>query len=322
MDKLYRTTGVFGVALLALTACGDVGTPADDQTEEEDAGGAQDTDPDGAEDQGEHPDEIAGDEDEDDAGGEPDDETMDPPSFSDIEEDVWESSLDHESVTITATFQEDVDPEDEDAPEVGAAGNAEEDDEDADEDPEEHEAGEQLVMAGDMEGDGSVREFDYGQQLIFDDGERVLESNEFFVATYAQSRPDDAGGMQPEELEEWLEDHGEWVHVTEVVDLEMVETPGEFITNLREGFESAVSSTDVEGEVDTIDGENVWVYEIERATIVVAADEDEPYLVGYETPEVEVTFEDWDEAEEVEEPDEDTIIEFAELEEAVMDASN
>ncbi|GAB3842913.1 hypothetical protein [Nesterenkonia populi] len=313
MDKFYRTTGVFGVALLALTACGDPGTPADDQTEEEDAG-AEGQDPDGAEDQGDHPDEIAGEEDEDDAGGEPDDETMDPPSFSEIEEDIWESSLDHDSVTIEVLIQEDIEDED-DAPEIGAAGSAE------DEDGEDLE-GEELTIAGDMEGDGAVRAFSHGEQRIFDDGERVLESNEFFVATYEESRPEDAEGLQPEELEEWLDERGDWVHVTEAVDLEMIETPGEFITNLREGFESAVSESDAEGEADTVEGENVWIYEIENAVFAVAADEDEPHLVSYQAQEFDVSFEDWDETDEVEEPDEDTVIEFAELEEAVMEASN
>ncbi|WP_258933456.1 hypothetical protein [Nesterenkonia pannonica] len=181
--------------------------------------------------------------------------------------------------------------------------------------------GDELVIAGSMTGDGSLHESPFGEQRLFDDGERVLQSNEFFVSTYEESRPEDAEGLQPEELEDWLQERGEWVHVTEVVDLEMIETPEAFIMNLREGFESAVSEEDAEGEVDTVNGENVWVYEIENATFMVAAEEDDPYLVGYEAAEVSVSFEDWDETDDAEEPDEDVIIEFSELEEAVMEAT-
>ncbi|WP_258933457.1 hypothetical protein [Nesterenkonia pannonica] len=60
MSTLYRTAGLLGVALLALTACGDEGVPADDQTDEEDGGGTEGQDPDGAEEQGDQPEEIAG----------------------------------------------------------------------------------------------------------------------------------------------------------------------------------------------------------------------------------------------------------------------
>ena len=53
---LYRTTGIFGVAVLALTACG----PEDDGGQEGvDDAAQEETDPDGAEEQGDTPGEIA-----------------------------------------------------------------------------------------------------------------------------------------------------------------------------------------------------------------------------------------------------------------------
>ncbi|WP_022871970.1 hypothetical protein [Nesterenkonia alba] len=299
METLYKTTGLLGVALLALTACGDTGEDPDGHPEDE---GVEGQDPDGAEDQGDAPEEIAGEDDGEGNGADPDDDTQDAPELAEIEEDIWESSLDGDSVTITSEIS---------AAAMGA------DQIDPDIDPTETT---EITIAGDVEGDGFLYGLPTGDFLVFDDA--IYQSVEDFVETYESSAPEGAElEIDPDQLRSALAAEGEWVEVTTDY-ADHVQSPAEFIEYLRQSFGDDLGEDAPAGELDTRDGENVWVYGQEdediSAEIVVHADESEPLLhslsgaQGDET--VEVTFTDWDETDEPERPDDEEIIDEAEFE--------
>lgn len=333
MRTLYRTTGLFGVALLALTAC----EPADETTPDDDAQEA--VDPDGAEDQGNQPGEIAGDEiDEDDetedAGDEqPAEDTREVPELTDIEEDMWESSTSQASVSITGELSAALLGWDT----MDAEAEADQDDEsDQDEDSEENNGDSEdqaemldITVAGELQGEGSVYQigdvFDY---VIFDDD--VYQSVDSIVAEYELTQPEDAETPESEEVREAFEPEGSWANWGEA-GREYVETPEEFIRNFEEGFletsgMDSLADAELTGEVDTQDGENVWVYSYEEGDdfleLVVLADDNEPLLVGLnydmDGNQLSIDFQDWNETDEPEEPEDDEVIEPEDAEEIVQ----
>ena len=101
MRTFYRAAGLFGVALLTLSACEPAGETGTDDP------GQEGVDPDGADDQGNPPEEIADDEDEgedreeDDADDQAAEDSAEVPDLDEIEDQIWESSTGQESVTIT-----------------------------------------------------------------------------------------------------------------------------------------------------------------------------------------------------------------------------
>lgn len=329
MSTFYRTTGLFGVALLALTAC----EPAGDTAPDDDAQEA--VDPDGAEDQGNQPGEIAGDEDEEteDSGDEqPAEDTREVPELADIEEDMWESSTSQASVSITGELSAALLGWDS----MDAEAEAEQDGE-SEEGGGESEGGDSegeaemldITVAGDLQGGGSVYQigdvFDY---VIFDDD--VYQSVDSVVAEYEFTQPEDAETPESEEVRDAFETEGSWANWGEA-GRDYVETPEEFIRNFEEGFlESSgmdsLSEAQLTGEVDTQDGENVWVYSHEEGEdfleVVVLADENEPLLVGLnydiEGNQVSIDFQDWNETDEPEEPEDEEVIEPEDAEEIVQ----
>lgn len=328
---LCRTTGIFGVAVLALTACG-----ADDDDAQDDVNdsGQEDVDPDGAEDQGDTPGEIADEEGEEpDSDEDEDEEAGDAPDLADIEDSVWETSSSQDSVTITSDIpasmmgMEDVTQEEE-MEDLGEEG-----DEDADAEAEEMDEPEeemlQVVVAGDMTGDGSVWQLDdLVDYLLYDEGEAIYQTVESFIEEYREFQPDEAAGPDADQLREELESQGSWVDVTTTLSGQ-IETPQQYVENFRTemlasaGMES-LAETGISGETDSRDGEDVWVYREEMGDefieFVIMADEDEPLLseisMDSEGVEISITFNDWNESEDTaeDEPEDDDVIDEEELE--------
>lgn len=326
MNTFYRTTGLFGAALLALTACEPVGETAPDD-EAQDA-----VDPDGAEDQGNQPGEIAGDdvdeEETEDTGGEqPAEDTRDVPELAEIEEDIWESSTSQSSVSITGELSAALLGWD--AMDDSAEADQDEDSEEDDGDSEDEAEMLDIAVAGDLEGDGSVYQigdvFDY---VIFDDD--VYQSVDSIVAEYELTQPEDAETPESEEVRDAFESEGSWANWGEA-GREYVETPEEFIRNFEEGFletsgMDSLADAELSAEVDTQDGENVWVYSHEEGEdffeLVVLADDSEPLLVGLnydiEGNQLSLDFQDWNETDEPDEPEDDEVIEQEDAEEIVQ----
>lgn len=333
---LYRTTGIFGVAVLALTACG----PDDEGAQEDltDEAGQEDVDPDGAEDQGDTPGEIADEDGEEpDPDEEADAEAGDAPELADIEDSVWEASSSQDSVTITSdvpasmmgmdevTHQDEID-------------DLSEEDEEATEDEAEDEAEEeetlQVVVAGDMTGEGSVWQLeDLVDYLLYDGGESIYQTVESFIEEYREFQPDEAAGPDPDELREELESQGSWVDVTTTLGGQ-IETPQQYVENFRTemlasaGMDSLADSG-ITGESENRDGEDVWVYreevDDEFIEFVITADEEEPLLseisMDSEGVEISIRFSDWNESEDIaeDEPAEEDVITEDELESIAQD---
>lgn len=319
MDRFYRATGVFGVALLALTACGDSGEGGDDYPEDNAPEGV---DPSGAEQQGNYSDEIAGEEGDNVASPVPDDETMDPPALNEIIDQIWETSAEQDSVTINVA----VTAEALEQAQENLGGTQEEGDLPHVEDTEDEAEDVQLTIAGDLNGEGSTyTQEGGGEYLVFDEGEQYLQTVDTFVSDYQADA--EAQGVTaeiaPEDLRDALSAEGDWIEVTPT-HAERVETPAQFLENFRNGYGfisggSEIGDLSAEGEVETRDGENVWVYAEGGYELVVLADESEPLLmaIAVEDGGVQVDFSDWNETDAPERPEDDTII-FADELEAII----
>lgn len=318
MNTLHKTTCLLGVTLLALTACGP---------EEEDSA-QEGVDPSGAEDQGDTPGEIA-----DEDGEEPDPEedegaeAGDAPDLADIEDQLWENSTSADSVTITSEIPAELMNMSEPATEEGDEESPEaQDDEDNDAEEEDSDTLE-VVVGGEMEGEGSVWQLeDLIDYAIYGGGETVYQTVESFVAEYQEFQPDEAAGPDSDELLTALQEEGAWIDISGTVGGQ-IETPRQFIEDFRDSMlaEAGVDSlaeTGISGETDTRDGEDVWVYREDSGDefieFVVIADEDEPLLAEINTDaegtEMYIAFSDWNESEIApDEPDEDEVIGEEEL---------
>ncbi|KUG58655.1 hypothetical protein AVL63_00855 [Nesterenkonia jeotgali] len=292
-----KTTGLLGLTLLALTACGD------DEATSESAPAAEQTD-----DAGETQDVATSEpaETEEGAAVEGDDAPEEAPAIAEINEDIWESSLNQDSVSVSADVLLSAIGEGAETLGEGTYGESGE--------------GEviQVELSGDMEGDGYTYTIADGliDLLVFSD--MALQSTDSVVAEY-ESLQEEGQGASPEELREAVEAEGDWVDITSLAP--QFETPREFIENLRAGMMASsdgedLSDWDATGEADTRDGEDVWVYSDEGGEesleIVVRADSEEPVLMeirgdnaGQETS---VTFTSWNEADAPDRPADDTII--------------
>ncbi|WP_157075400.1 hypothetical protein [Nesterenkonia jeotgali] len=296
-DMTLKTTGLLGLTLLALTACGD------DEATSESAPAAEQTD-----DAGETQDVATSEpaETEEGAAVEGDDAPEEAPAIAEINEDIWESSLNQDSVSVSADVLLSAIGEGAETLGEGTYGESGE--------------GEviQVELSGDMEGDGYTYTIADGliDLLVFSD--MALQSTDSVVAEY-ESLQEEGQGASPEELREAVEAEGDWVDITSLAP--QFETPREFIENLRAGMMASsdgedLSDWDATGEADTRDGEDVWVYSDEGGEesleIVVRADSEEPVLMeirgdnaGQETS---VTFTSWNEADAPDRPADDTII--------------
>lgn len=308
MHNVYRAAGLFGVALLALTACGSADEEMPEETAQETAqdetaqNGAAEEDTDSEEETG--PQDEAADETQQ-GSGDDDDQA---PQLAEIEDEVWDASASQDSVNISGEM---------------AAALFGWDSLSAEEEPDEQAEGAENVdvtIAGDSEGQGSIYQvgdvFDY---VIF--GDDIYQSVDSVVAEYELSQPPE-GTEAPTsaEVRQAFEAEGSWANVGPT-GRDYVETPADFVTNFHEGFLAtsgldSLSDAGLEGASDTRDGQNVWVYRTDQGEdfieLVVNADESQPLLrkLSYDMGgnEFDVDFSDWNEAEAPQEPAEEEVI--------------
>lgn len=301
-----KTTGLLGITLLALTACDDDATSASAPETEQANDEQAETEPADAE--SETQDETSGEpgETDEEASTGEDSDSREAPGIEEIHEDIWDSSMNQDSVSISADVLLSA---------IGEGSEALEQEADAETGEEEVV---QVELSGAMDGDGYTYTIADGviDLVVFSDV--ALQSADSVVAEY-EGYQEEGQGASPEELREAVEAEGDWVDITSLAS--QFETPQEFIENFRAGMMASsdgedLSDWDAQGEVDTHDGEEVWVYseegEEESLEIVVRADTDEPVLMEIRAnnagQETSITFTDWNEADSPDRPAEETII--------------
>ncbi len=315
--RISKATGLAAVGILALTGC--EGTAEEQQDIQED--GQEGADPDGAE--GEHgpePDEIA--DDDDDEGDDDEEDGLgagQAPALEDVEEQIWESALEQDSVELRVTHEET--PED----------LQESIDADPEIDTGDFESGSdyaiELTYAGDLSGEGSSAFYSMeslgleGTYLSF--GEEIFQDREGFINDYALERPEESETPEPEDLDEAME--REWVDHSEMEPMLNI-TAEQYLEETRDDLEATLgveelSELDAEGEPGTHEGEDVWVYESEDAELIVLADEQEPLPllleIRLEGAESQIEFLDWNGSEEPERPEEEDVYSFEEIQDLV-----
>lgn len=338
--RLYRSTGLLGVAVLALAACGDDPEDTTVGDENPDDTAQEDVDPDGAEDQGDTPGEIADEEDEEPEPEEDEEDddapAGDAPALAEIEEQLWENSASQDSVTITAEvpaalFGLDGALEDGEEEDLTAEDTEVEDSEAEVEDSEaEQPAGEPILVTvgGDMAGNGSVWEMEgLSEYLLFDNGETVYQPVDSFISEYRALQPDDAAGPDADELETALQAEGTWIDMTLTSGGE-IETPQQFVEDFRSEMlasagVSSLAELEIQGETETRDGQEVWVYREEDneayVEFVILAEADTPLLhsisMDVEEVQMDLSFTGWNESEDLaeDEPEEEDTITDEEL---------
>ncbi|GAB3192306.1 hypothetical protein [Nesterenkonia suensis] len=297
VSTTVKTLGIMGISLLTLTACVGI----EEEAGQQDAG-QQDVDPDGAEDQGDEPDEIAEDDaadadevDEVDEADEADDDPGDAPEITDIEDDLWRAMEEAESVVLEVDI-----PADEAQVEGPEQIDAEE--------------GERFTQhfSGQMDGSGLIMRQEFGgeatEMITFEDATYVRGEDE--LAAVAEQFP---GEIDEDELAEEFE--GKWVDYSDVLPEGFTITAE--IDDFRRSLEDGGGFGELEGQTETREGEEVWVYTDDLRELVIRAGE-EPVLLSVqaesESGRIEMHLSDWNAAEEPERPAEEDILSMEDLE--------
>lgn len=232
------------------------------------------------------------------------DDVENPPNLSDIEDSMWDSMEDSDSVIITTDLSALDESGDMEMFFGGEDGSSE------------------ISIYGDADGSATGVAFgDEDTMLLFGDEEQVdeaylagsfmIEITEMFMGM-GEVGDDEANTM--EEMENAVE--GMWLDLSD--DLSGAEeiTVREGILQSRdawfgeathEGFLSADDVSD-DGVHEERDGEDVWVYAEGDYELVVEADSDAPRIVSMTADGVTSTFSDWDETEAPERPSDDDIL--------------
>lgn len=295
VSRAFSMTAVLSIAALALAGCGEE-DPREDENPQENL------DAEGAEDQGVASDEIAENQD--------DQEVAD---LAEIEDDIWESSMDQSSVSINMVA----------GLERGHQlfGYA----------PEFFEGeGESFVLSvtGELEGESSAV-LDYAPDFeVLSFGDDAYQSVDAFVFDYqAQVPPEVEPEVDAEELRAALSAEGEWIDVSGA-EPSVPRTPAAVLEMLRaeitETLEvDSLAELELETSLDTREGQNVWVYSNEEVELAVLADQESPQLIGLVLPgedaDLEVTVTDWEEAGTPEQPEDDTVIQDEQLQQILND---
>lgn len=329
--RFSQATGLVSVGMLTMTAC--VGIDDQEAPEEE----QDDVDQDEAEDDTD----AAGQDADQDAE---EDALAEAPALEDIEDDVWESSLDQESVSLRIAQDQmvggseeledidDIDDTDDDDTEPlnGVSPQLDDDDDDEDDDPLQDEEdiedsaeddGEiELRYSGEMTGEGSAMDFTLGdvdgmefqgEYLTF--GETIYQSTEGFITDLLVGAPEDVEVPDPDDIEDAFELN--WVDHSDF-QTTLNHTAEQYLEEIRDNLdlllgEDELADLDAEASEGTHEGEDVWIYETDEVEIIVLADEEEPLLlhvdVDYDGIESSIEFSEWNESEEPEEPDSDDV---------------
>lgn len=246
------------------------------------------------------------------------------PVLEDLEDAIWDASMAQTSVNATVsgpleqgqqlfgynpeTFAGD------DAAGAGEGGGAGEDAEAGVESG--SDALFELSVVGQMQGD-SATELNYAPDYrVLQVGETTYQTVGGFIFDYEAQIPAE---VEPEvggaELESALLAEGEWVDVS-MGELAVPRTPEELMETLRDHVEEtldgdSLADSGLEPAVETEGEQDVWVYSNEQIELTVLANAESPLLMGLtlqgEAP-LEVSFDQWNEAELPTAPEESTVI--------------
>lgn len=211
------------------------------------------------------------------------------PEYTEIESDIWDTMLAAESVTLSVELS-------------ASSMNPQ--------------ASSDAVVAqeytGSLDGtastfhelnDGVTTEMHMLEDAIYVPGERELES-------IARASGD---AFSAEDFAAEFE--GKWVDYSGQVDRSQASTAA-FLEQMRSSMEDNGAASSLEGEAETREGEDVWVYTGGGVEAVVRAG-DEPVLLSYAgesgDESVDLTFEDWDASEGPEEPAEEDVLSLDEV---------
>lgn len=312
--RFSQATGLVSVGMLTMTAC--VGIDDQEAPEEE----QDDVDQDEAEDDTD----AAGQDADQDAE---EDALAEAPALEDIEDDVWESSLDQESVSLRIA-QDQMVGGSEELEDIDDIDDIDDDDEDDDplqdeediEDSAEDDGEIELRYSGEMTGEGSAMDFTLGdvdgmefqgEYLTF--GETIYQSTEGFITDLLVGAPEDVEVPDPDDIEDAFELN--WVDHSDF-QTTLNHTAEQYLEEIRDNLdlllgEDELADLDAEASEGTHEGEDVWIYETDEVEIIVLADEEEPLLlhvdVDYDGIESSIEFSEWNESEEPEEPDSDDV---------------
>lgn len=300
-SRLVKVAGLGMAGLLALSACATVG---EDDTEEQDQDGAN-----AGEEPADAPEEAPGAEDQ-------------VPALEDIEDDIFDAMLNAENVTMTGEG----DALDEDF------GDFTDGDDEDDEDFDPQDA--VFTLAGNIDGSVSQMQFSFGgQEMEFLQTEdQIFLTGETTVFFLEQEMPQDfLSEIDMDAVESELS--GTWVDMTD--DMGGIEDDfrlDTILSDMREEFQDPdddslfpwTSSDYPEGTAEERDGQEVWVYEQDGHEVVVAADQEDPYVLTVDGEDedgnpVLITFSDWNETDIPETPEGDEVLTPADFESILLD---
>ncbi len=313
------SVGVFSVVGLLLSGCGllDEDGAENPETAEEaqesdsgesESGESQDE---GAEDEG-----AAGEDAEDEEGAEPAESLTEDlaegeaPEFVDLEDRLWESMLEAESVTIQGSSPLGASQLEEYFSAV-AEDIDENTDENTDEDTGEDSEGEideetvaEISVAGAMDGSATESQIRIGDTLdltIITAEERTYLKGEDFADITALSSPhENADFVDQELIDDLLADR--WIDIGSAEEMASMSPQ-----SLVEQWEDSLieDPEGVTGEAEERDGSEVWVYTSAdgESTYVVSAEET-PRLLSIDDAQSSLMFAGWDETEGAEAPEE------------------
>lgn len=234
------------------------------------------------------------------------------PVFGDIEDTMWESMSEAESVTISADISAETQ---EDA--FGSAMVEQMLGADVSE----------IAVYGSLDGSGSAMRFGEEDFVRVFDGDTAYMSADRVVAMMTGWVGGDLGEEDQQAMEEFSDElEGQWLDYSDELsgdDLDDFEVSG-LLESMREsweeedGDESPIQRSEIsdEGVHEERDGEDVWVYSgsEEGAELVIAADHDRPYILEVTDGSSAVELSGWDDTDAPERPDDSDLISEAELE--------
>lgn len=263
------------------------------------------------------------------------------PPLAEAIEQLWDAAAEQETVTVEGELHLPVDSdladqlledeEDNDDDDVAAAEDVAEDEAtepDEEQDNDDAVADElaeelfepvQLSLTGSVRGEGTAYHHQVlGDYLLFEEGQLRLQAVESFIEDY--DRAADEQGVEAqisgEELQEAFAPEVEWIEVSTPT-MVHAETVEEFLAEVREILQEELAEAEIDeeavGQLQDVEGEEMWVYEEPGLKLMVNAQQDEPLLESLETERIELSFSKWNDTQRPERPDDEQIIYVEEL---------